>query len=302
MTTAFVLSGGGSLGAVQVGMLQALAAQGIQPDLLVGTSAGAVNATWVAQHGMSTTSLTALAEVWGRLRRRDVFPMSPTWALAALRGRGGGLCSNERLGDLMRRHVDLGDLTETPVPVHLVATDLLTGREVLVSRGDVVNAVLASAAVPGILPPVFHDGRWLIDGAVAGHSGVSQAVRLGATEVYVLPAGVACALPGPPRSPVAIALHALTVLIEQRLILEVADRTSGAVVKVLPPLCPLAVPASDFGHAAELVRRGRTESARWLAEGGTHRPHQEQFLGLHGHERGRREGDADGRSPVASLG
>jgi NTE family protein len=284
MTTAFVLSGGGSLGAVQVGMLQALGAHGIEPDLLVGTSAGAVNATWVAQHGMSISSLAALAGVWGRLRRRDVFPLTPSGVVAAVRGRSGGLCSSGRFGELVRTHVDMADLAEAPVPVHLVATDLLTGHEVLLSTGDVTTAVLASAAVPGIFPPVRLEGRWLVDGAVAGHSGVSQAVRLGATEVYVLPAGVPCALSRPPRSPVGVALHALTVLIEQRLILEVADRTFGAAVKVLPPLCPLAVSASDFGHAAELVRRGRRDSSRWLAEGGTALPRPERFLALHGHE------------------
>lgn len=283
MTTAFVLSGGGSLGAVQVGMLQALAARGVRPDLLVGTSAGAVNAAWVAEHGLSVDSLAGLARVWTQLHRRDIFPVHATRVLEGLLGRSRALCSNDRFGDLVRAHVEVDDLTETAVPVHLLATDLLTGTEVLLSSGDVTVAVLASAAIPGVFPPVLRDGRWLIDGAVAGYSGVSQALRLGATDVYVLPAGVPCALPSPPRSAVGVALHALSILIEQRLIIEVADRTPAAVVKVLPPLCPLAVSASDFSHAAELVARGRFESTRWLEDGGTDRPHQERFLALHEH-------------------
>jgi NTE family protein len=77
MTTAFVLSGGGSLGAVQVGMLQELAARGIRPDLLVGTSAGALNAAYVAGHGAEPAALDRLAAIWRALRRRDVFPLSP---------------------------------------------------------------------------------------------------------------------------------------------------------------------------------------------------------------------------------
>ena len=79
------------------------------------------------------------------------------------------------------------------------------------SSGDVTLAVLASAAIPGVFAPVHRDGRWLSDGAVAGHSGVSQAVLLGATEVYVLPASDPCALPRPPRSAVRVALHGLAV-------------------------------------------------------------------------------------------
>lgn len=77
MITAFVLSGGGSLGAVQVGMLQALTARGVEPDLLVGTSAGALNAAYVAGHGVSGASLDDLEAIWSSLRRRDVFPLQP---------------------------------------------------------------------------------------------------------------------------------------------------------------------------------------------------------------------------------
>src|SRR3954464_9667404 len=75
MTTAFVLSGGGSLGAVQVGMLQALAERRITPDLLVGTSAGALNAVFVAAHGTSPAALELLARTWTALRRDDIFPV-----------------------------------------------------------------------------------------------------------------------------------------------------------------------------------------------------------------------------------
>jgi NTE family protein len=84
MTTAFVLSGGGSLGAVQVGMLQALAAHGIEPDLLVGTSVGAMNAAWVAAHGTSADSLAGLTEVWTRLKRRGVLSLISACLTCAL--------------------------------------------------------------------------------------------------------------------------------------------------------------------------------------------------------------------------
>src|SRR6476619_1894835 len=136
MTTAFVLSGGGSLGAVQVGMLQALAARGVRPDLLVGTSAGAVNAAWVAEHGLSSGSLAGLAGVWTQLRRRAIFPVSATRAIERLLGRSRALFSNDRFGVLVRFFVNDTAPTETATPVHLLAADLLTGREVRLSSGD----------------------------------------------------------------------------------------------------------------------------------------------------------------------
>src|SRR4051812_40203536 len=105
MRTAFVLSGGGSLGAVQVGMLQALAAQGIEPDLLIGTSVGALNAAYVAGSGMGDSSLLALADIWGRIRRRDVFPLQPTRLGAAVIGRAESLCSSGPLRRLIADHV-----------------------------------------------------------------------------------------------------------------------------------------------------------------------------------------------------
>ena len=103
VTTAFVLSGGGSLGAVQVGMLQALAAHDVRPDLLVGTSAGAVNAAWVAGQGMSTDSLGELADVWTGLRRGDIFPVDPRQMLRGLLGRSPGVASDASLRRLVRR-------------------------------------------------------------------------------------------------------------------------------------------------------------------------------------------------------
>lgn len=135
MVTAFVLSGGGSLGAVQVGMLQTLAEQGVHPDLLVGTSVGALNALWVADHGMSTESLAGLAGIWQGLRRRDVFAIRPAQVRRALLGRSPSVCGSEPLGELVRRHCSISDLSDATIPVHMAATDLLTGKAVLISRG-----------------------------------------------------------------------------------------------------------------------------------------------------------------------
>jgi NTE family protein len=282
-TTAFVLSGGGSLGAVQVGMLQALALSGVHPDLLVGTSAGAVNAAWVAGHGMSADSLDQLARVWAGMRRSDIFPVDPRQVVRGLTGRSMGITSDTRLRRLVGTHAGFTDLTHARVPTYLMAADLLSGDDVLISAGDIVDGVLASAAIPGLLPPVEHLGRYLVDGSVALNAGVAQAVDLGATVVYVLPTGAPCALTEPPRSAIGVALQSLTLLIAQRLIHEMSGLGGAVTIKVLPPLCPLAVSAADFGHAAELIARARRASLEWISSGDIDLPAPERFLALHDH-------------------
>jgi NTE family protein len=283
VTTAFVLSGGGSLGAVQVGMLQALAARGIKPDLLVGSSAGALNAAFVAGRGFDDATLAELAGVWQGLRRQDVFPFAPHRHMLALAGARPSLCAPHGLLRLIDSHVGYERLEDARIPVHVVATDVLSGREVLLSRGDVVTAVLASASIPAVLPAVEIDGRTLFDGGIANNTPISQAVALGADRVVVLPAGVACALPTPPRSALATAVHAITLLIEQRLVLDTAAYGDRAELVVLPPLCPLSVSSADFRHAALLIERARDATAAWLDAGRHRLPHPERFLSLHHH-------------------
>jgi NTE family protein len=283
MTTAFVLSGGGSLGAVQVGMLRALAERDIAPDLVVGTSAGALNAVFVGAHGTGPAALDRLAGTWAALRREDVFPVRAPRMLLALAGARDSLCTSDGLARLVRRHVPVADLADLPIPVHLVATDLLTGEEVLLSDGDVLTAVLASSAVPAVLPPVRRDGRTLVDGGLADNAAISRAVALGADRIFVLPTGYACALPAPPTHPLAVAVQALSLLIQQRLITDVALYADRVDLAVLPPLCPLGISPVDFRRAAQLAGRAHAAAAAWLESGAAFGPRPERILGLHGH-------------------
>jgi NTE family protein len=283
MTTAFVLSGGGSLGAVQVGMLQALSERNEVPDLLVGTSAGAINAGYVAGHGTSRESLNALADIWVGLRRRDVFPVSPGRHLLALTCARESIFSSGGLRQLISSHLPYRCLQDATIPVHVVATNLLSGEEVLLSTGDAISAVLASTAIPGLLPAVRRDCLTLVDGALAKNAAISQALSLGADRIFVLPGGVACALAEPPTSPYASALQALSFLTQQRLIRDVAEFADKAELHVIPPLCPLSVSSADFGHARELIDRARITTGQWLDTGRDRLPQAERFLSLHEH-------------------
>jgi len=297
MKTAFVLCGGGSLGAVQVGMLAALNERGFRPDFLVGASVGALNAAYLAAHGFETATVDRLADVWRRLRRSDVFPFDPLRQAMALAGRRPSLCSRGPLRRLINSSIAISDLLDARIALHVVATDVMSGEEVLLSSGDAKSALLASAAIPAVFAPVQREGRVLMDGGVANNAAVSQAIALGAERVVVLPAGFACALLAPPATPLAAATHALSLLIEQRLIVEIAQLTDRAEIIVLPPLCPLSVSPIDFGAANELITRAHRSAGVCLDTGRHHLPRPERFLSLHSHPRLRprrhHERDAD---------
>jgi NTE family protein len=283
MTTAFVLSGGGSLGAVQVGMLAALQARGFRPDLLVGTSVGALNAAYLGNHGFNASSVERLAGIWRGLHRNDVFPFDPLRQTMAAAGRRPSLCSRRPLRRLVESNLSIPKLEDARIPLHIVTTDVMSGEEVLLSSGDAASAVLASAAIPAVFPPIEREGRVLMDGGVANNAGISHAIALGADRVVVLPAGFSCALLAPPATPLAAAMHALTLLIEQRLIVEVAHLAARADIIVLPPLCPLSVSPVDFRSGPELMSRAQDATGEWLDAGNHLLPHAERFLSLHGH-------------------
>jgi NTE family protein len=283
VTTAFVLSGGASLGAVQVGMLRALVEKGVVPDLLVGTSAGALNAAYVAGHGMSVAGVDGLAEVWAGLRSRSLFPLDPARALRALAGRDSALCSDRGLRRLLDTHLTFERLEDAPVPLVIVTTDLLTGREVSLTRGGAREAVLASCALPGVFPPVPHGDQLLVDGGLANNTAVSEAVRAGATTVYVLPSGFSCALTRPPRGPIAAAAHAIAILTHQRLVSDVALYADTVDLVVLPPPCPLPVSVLNFGRAVELMRSAQATARAALAVDAGRREHPEREIALHVH-------------------
>ena len=187
MTTAFVLSGGASLGAVQVGMLRAIAREGVTPDLIVGSSVGAVNGAWLAGSGVD--DLEGLARVWRGLGREDVFPLRPWLGLRGFLGRRDHLVPDDGLRRVVARNVRFRRLEDAPVPLHVVTTELTSGAEVLLSSGDVVDAVVASSAIPAVFPPVELDGQILVDGGVTDNAPITQAIALGADEVWVMPTG-----------------------------------------------------------------------------------------------------------------
>lgn len=267
----FVLNGGGNLGAVQVGMLQALLEAGIKPDAVVGTSIGALNAAFLAGHP-DLAGIEELSELWSSVRRRDVFPMSIPALAKGVFGHQPFIVESLGLRSLlMRANFGFERLEEAPIPVRVIATDLETGDAVVLRSGDTIRALLASSAIPGVFPTVEIDGRTLIDGGIAANTPIAQAEDFDPSEIYVLPTVPASHLP-PPGNAILMMQRAMALSAhpgEQRAIAEASSRRT---VRILPvPAAAGKLSIFDFRVTRQLIRESYVLAASWL-EGGASSP------------------------------
>lgn len=180
-----MLSGGGSLGAAQIGALRALLEAGITPDLLIGCSVGALNAAGLAMNP-TLARLDELEAMWRSLTQRDVFGGSRRTVATHLFRRDDHLYEPDALRALVRRAVPLRDLSETAVPCHVVTTDLRDGRSCWWSEGDPLTVLSASACLPAVFPPVPLGGSLHVDGGVTNPVPVARALDLGAVRTWVI--------------------------------------------------------------------------------------------------------------------
>ena len=254
--TAFVFAGGSSLGAMQAGMLQALYEAGVRPDLLVGTSAGALNAAYIASRPQTVVTAKELANVWRDLCRDDVFPIHPPTLIAGLGNHRDHLVPNKPLTRLIARHLRLDRLEQAIVPLHIVAFDLLSGSEVRLCEGPAPSAVLAAAAIPGVLAPVQWGDHLLVDGGVVNNTPISHAVELGAERIYILPTQDPAnrSLANPPRGALDAAVHAMRLTVDARLQVDLVRYADHAELILLPAANATRVQPTDFDHADVLIR------------------------------------------------
>jgi NTE family protein len=263
MTVSFVLAGGGALAATQVGMLRALLQAGIQPDLVVGTSAGAINGFCFAEHP-TEDGLDRLERLWGQMRRRDVFPIDVRFVAAGLLGMRDGVVSAARLRAFLRRHVGSARLEDTRLPVHVVTTDLASGEPVVLSEGSALDALLATSAMPGVFPPVELNGRPMADGGVTADTPVRQAEELGADVTYVLPAVGPSTPKDVPHGAVPVLLHAISHLFGRAANADI-EAVRGE-VHVLPAPAHEGANPFDFGATGELIEKGYHATVAALAD------------------------------------
>ena len=280
--TAFVFAGGGSLGAIQVGMLHSLVKHGVVADMACGSSVGAINAAYYAGDP-SLDGIRKLEAIWRGLRRRDVFPIS-LGALFGFLWRRDFLVTSDGLRRLIDTHLPYRNLEDAKMPIHIVATDIISAETVVLSKGPACDAILASAAIPAAFAPVQMQALYLADGAISSNTPVRVAVAKGAERLIILPTGYACARQTPPVGAVANALHALTLLIARQLLAELEHLEPGIDYYVLPPLCPLECSPYDFSHTGELIERAVASTDEWIDGGGLTMPRMHAQLGLHKHK------------------
>ncbi|GMU78550.1 MAG: hypothetical protein AMXMBFR46_13450 [Acidimicrobiia bacterium] len=231
--TAFVLSGGGNQGVSQVGMLRALLERGIRPDVVIGTSVGALNGAVVATDP-SLAPVEHLEEVWIALTSEQVFPGGTLRRAWNLLRRDDHLISNEGLRDLIDGTLIADTFAELTVPLRVVTTDLESGNELVFAAGLVRPALLASTALPGIYPPVRLADAVLVDGAVVNLVPISHALAGPIDRIFVLdvsdPLG-----DRPMRSPLDVVVRSMAISRDQRFDLELQWVPEEVELVVLPP-------------------------------------------------------------------
>jgi NTE family protein len=269
MTTAFVLGGGGLLGAHEVGMLRALSEAGIRPDLVIGTSIGAINGVLVAADPAGAAD--RLGRMWQGDELRLAFSEKIWSRTARLVRSGTHLHSTEPLRRMLAEALPGPDFADLELPFQCVAASIEHASARWFSTGPVVPAVIASCAVPGLLPPVEVDGQHYFDGGLVHSIPVGRAVALGATVVYVLHVGRIESPLAVPTRPWEVGLVAFEIARRHRFHEEMSALPESVQVHVLPaggdPVAPglKQFRYRDKGKVSASIERAYAASASYLA-------------------------------------
>jgi len=260
----FVLGGGASFGAVQVGMLQALAEVGLRPDLVVGTSVGSVNGALLAEDPSGAAN--RLSHLWLQITREDVFPGRPVDRMRTWHQHRTYLVPSDRLDALLARLLSAERFEQLALPFAATAMELLSGRVVHIESGSIRPAVRASSAIPGFYPPVRIDGRDLVDGGVVSNIPVDHALRMGARSVVVLDCGVFGLRMEPPRSLGETLAQVAAIIMRQQIIRDLPEVARQVPVLYLPGPFPLTSSPLDFTSSARLMQDAYQKSRAFLEQ------------------------------------
>ncbi len=263
-----MLSGGGNLGAVQVGMLRALVEAGITPDIVVGCSVGAINgAAFAAEPNLS--GVRRLDRIWRRIAEGDpdLMPSGFIPMVAQMARKGEALHDPQRLADLLDEELQTKTFAGLELPFSCVATDLESATEYWFDSGRLVPALLASAALPAVYPAFGHIGRRFIDGGVLNEVHTAQAISLGATELYVLHVGHLEGRGEEVQRPFDSAMRAYWTARRFRLEEDLRNVPADCVVHRLPAGSNPRLRFDDFSQAAELSDLAYAASAQYLRTG-----------------------------------
>ena len=272
MTTAFVLSGGGNRGPLEVGALRALLEHGIAPDFFVGTSAGSINSAFMAAYGPDLAATSRLADAWHSATKATVYGGSAfqiAWRL--IRG-ADSLFSSDGMRRLIREHLppDVSTFGQLRRPCYITAVDLRSGRLYLFGEdpsAPLLDAVLASSSVPAVHPPVNYHGLQLVDGGLVASTPAGIAMDKGATVIYAVNLGPGEEVQPFVRGVLNILSRALNVSLMQSLLIDLQRASADPAIELhhiyIGAFAGLAF--NDFDHIDEMIAAGKAATDSYLA-------------------------------------
>jgi NTE family protein len=259
----YVLGGGGSLGAVQVGMLEALGEQEIAPDIVAGSSVGSLNGAVVALDPKSAAN--RLSHLWARMTRERVFPGGLLAQARTLQRTRTHLFSSTGLAGVITDFIGIGlTFADLALPFAAVATDIATARPHVIRDGLLLPALLASTAIPGIYPPVELGSLRLYDGALVANVPMRQAVAMGARSLVVLDSNFPGNIPEVSGSIAEVLFFTVMVTMRSQAVLEAPLVARDVPVVYLPGPEPHQISPLDFRQTGALVEEAYEAARRFL--------------------------------------
>ena len=257
-----VLSGGGSMGALQAGILGVLMLKGFRPGRIVGTSVGALNGAFLAFHP-TAAGAGKLVDIWRSLEKERYLHVNPVAIAYLLASRQTHLFSNEFLLDLIAAHAETDDFAATAVPFTVTATNLYTGRNEVFSRGSVSQAVLASTAIPSIFEPHMIGGQAYIDGGVVANLDLETAIDLGAKEILAIDLSHCFELSSP-ENVAGVITRTVDIVMRDRVARDMATFSRKTKITLIQPEVEHGPGVGDFRNVVRLLEEGRTMGERLI--------------------------------------
>lgn len=247
---ALILCGGGSRGAVEIGLWKGLCELGITVDLVVGSSVGALNGAFIA----AEVPAEQLTQLWEQVRARDI--LSFNYRLLASFKRTSSVYDNYRFRRFIEHHLPARRFDELRIPFIAVGTDLMTGNPVTIEDGNLIDAILASAALPGLFPPVPIDGRLIIDGGISNNCPIDVAIQKGASAAIALRCHCDSDLAFVPNNAAGILARSLQIVADQNHTANVERYRQHLRLVTLEPCLGGIVELLDFRHGRKLLTIG----------------------------------------------
>lgn len=265
-----VLSGGGLYGAAQAGMLAALCENTTwRPAAIVGVSAGALNGSWMA-HDFTAGHAEHLVELWSGFTGRGAFPARTVSQLLKVIARRDAIQDGAALRRIIDKCSPTDRLEDLTIPLHVAATSLTTGGPVWFDAGPAVDILYASAAIPGVVPPITIDGDTYVDGGVVANLPVLRAAELGAQRILCLDVSVAGTARHAPDTALGILLRSFAIALNAATESSVEHTAAQRTLWRVQPEVPHGLRTTDWGRCAELTDLGHATMSAWLADNVAH--------------------------------